>query len=59
MPPGACENACDNKPDLLNEPKSIMRIDGTVVQARGISISKNPIGEGEFVRGICENLPHE
>jgi len=52
---GTTEDACDNKPDWLNEPKSIMRKDGTTVQARGISICKNPIGEGEFVKTYLAN----
>ena len=52
---GTTEDACDDKPDWLNEPKSILSKDGVLVQARGISICKNPIGEEEFVKTYLAN----
>jgi len=40
----------NKKPVWLNEQSSIMDKNGTLVQARGIQVCKNPIGEELYVR---------
>ena len=45
---GSTPNACANKPDWLREPITIENHDGVMVEARGIKIYKNPIGENDY-----------
>ena len=47
---GTTPDACKDKPDWLKEPTAIMDKDGTLVQARGIEVCKNPVGEELYVR---------
>jgi hypothetical protein len=47
---GTTPGACFGKPDWLKEPTTIMDKDGTLVQARGIEVCTNPVGEELYVR---------
>ena len=42
---GTTPDACARKPSWLKEPTTIEAADSSIIQARGIDICKNPIGE--------------
>ena len=50
---GSTPEACANKPEWLRESITIEMHDGVIVQARGIEICKNPIGENDYT---CTHL---
>ena len=63
---GTTPDACAKKPSWLSEPTSIQTTDGSIIQARGIDICNNPIGEDLYVEtflankleSICKAIKH-
>jgi hypothetical protein len=52
---GTTPDACAKRPSWLVEPTSIKTADGTIIQARGIDICNNPIGEDLYVETFLAN----
>ena len=53
---GTTPDACQGKPDWLDEPKSLLDKSGNVlVEARGISVCNCPIGEPEYVKAFLRS----
>ena len=46
---GTTPDACAKRPSWLSEPTSIQTADGSIIQARGIDICNNPVGEDIYV----------
>ena len=52
---GTTPDACAKKPAWLSEPTAIQTADGSLIQARGIDICNNPIGEDLYVETFLAN----
>ena len=52
---GTTPDACAMRPSWLLEPTSIQTSDGSIIQARGIDICNNPIGEDLYVETFLAN----
>ena len=52
---GTTPDACAKKPSWLSEPTSIQTADGLLIQARGIDIWNNPVGEDLSVETFLAN----